>query len=259
MVDAELRQLGRRHNAEQARTAIEACIAAGFHTVSVDIMFGLPGQSRESLQETLTDVAALQPQHVSCYQLTVHEGTTFGRWRERGKLHEMGEDDQAARFAQVHDQLAVAGLVAYEVSNYAADPVHQSAHNQKYWRHTPYLGLGPSAHSFDGESRWWNVRPLDEYATRISRGETPIADREQLSAADTALETVMLRIRTKEGIDLDAFEQRFGYRLESDNANLIARLKLDGYLLQDNPKRLQPTRTGLAVADGIAAQLAIRE
>ena len=146
--DDALRFLGRRHRAEHARAAVETASAAGFPTVSVDLIFGLPGQSPEAWRRELATAAALEPGHVSCYQLTIHARTRFGVAAKRGQLSEMPEGEQAALFEITHRVLADAGYSAYEVSNFARGRDHESRHNRKYWDHTPYLGLGPSAHSF---------------------------------------------------------------------------------------------------------------
>jgi len=252
-VDSELRSLGRRHTSTQAYAAVEAALAAGFDTVSVDIMFGLPGQTRDSLQTSLDAVTALAPQHVSCYQLTIHQGTTFARWRERGKLTELDEDNQAELYAQVHQQLASAGLCAYEVSNFAREKADRSSHNLKYWGHVPYLGIGPSAHSFDGHRRWWNLRDFSRYDDTVKLGERPIDEIEQLSAEDLALEALMLGIRTADGICLTDYQQRYGVALGQLNARLIDQLVADGYL-SNKPGWITPTQTGLSIADGLAAQ-----
>ena len=158
--DEELRYLGRRHDGDQARWAVRETLAAGLTTVSLDLIYGLPGQSLESWRRTLEEAVELAPQHISCYQLTIHDRTLFGARRRQGTLVELPEDHQACFFELTHEVLDAAGYPAYEVSNFASAPEHRSGHNQKYWNHTPYLGLGPSAHSFDGRRRWWNERQL---------------------------------------------------------------------------------------------------
>jgi len=249
----ELKFLGRRHTGDAAVKAVEICLDSGIETVSLDIMFGLPGQEIDALTRTLRTVTALGPQHVSCYQLTVHEGTAFGRRRERGRLVELPDDAQADRFELVHRSLA-GGWQAYEVSNFAVDAVHRSSHNQKYWRHAPYLGLGPSAHSFDGQKRrWWNVRKLDDYVARIESGVVPIAGDETLSPEQLALEALMLGLRTCEGVSLSGFERRYGIDLMHDNRRLVDRLVADG-LMMAGADHLALTRAGLAVTDWVAAQ-----
>ena len=152
--------LGRRHSPDQARRSTELAREAGFHTVSIDLIYGLPGQSVEDWRRTLEEAVALWPDHLSCYQLTIHEGTPFGFRLARGKMTEMPEESQADLFLLTHTFLRDAGWPGYEVSSFSRSPEHRSRHNRKYWDHTPYLGLGPSAHSFSGRRRWWNERKI---------------------------------------------------------------------------------------------------
>ena len=252
--DRELRFLGRRHDASHAQTAVRECIAAGFDTVSLDLIFGLPGQSADTLRASLDTAASLGPGHISCYQLTVHEGTAFGRRRARGRLVEMPEDEQAARYTLVHDVLGHGGWRAYEVSNFAREPRHRSRHNMKYWRHLPYLGLGPSAHSFDGTRRWWNHRGIEAYRAAIDGGERPVAGSEALSKDDLALETLMFGMRSADGIDLRDFRRRFDVDLAARNRRFVDDCLASG-LLELAEGRLMPSAAGLAVADALAARL----
>ena len=252
--DRELKFLGRRHTGAQATTAVQTCLAGGFDTVSIDLMFGLPAQSEAALSASLDTLQGLAPQHVSCYQLTVHDGTPFGRWRDRGKLTELEEDAQAGHFELVYAKLADGGWDAYEVSNFSRGVQHRSAHNQKYWRHVPYLGLGPSAHSFDGQNRWWNVAGLEDYCGHVARGTRPIEASERLSPAELALEAVMLMLRTADGIALRQFEAVHGIDLVEMNRPLVERLEDEG-LLEFDTDRLALTRAGFAIADGLVARL----
>jgi len=249
--DSELRFLGRRHRAAEARRAVERARAAGFPNVSLDLIFGLPGQELRAWERTLREAASLEPDHLSCYQLTIHEGTHFGRRRERGKLAELPEEAQAALYEATHRVLGEAGLTAYEVSNFARSPAHRSRHNVKYWNHTPYLGLGPSAHSFDGGRRWWNRRDLGAWEEAIDAGTAPVEGSETLDREALALEAVLLGLRTTDGVDLERLASRCGVRLRERNGAAIARLVADG-LLVDRGDRLAPTVRGLAVADALA-------
>jgi oxygen-independent coproporphyrinogen-3 oxidase len=249
----ELRRLGRRHDREQARQAVEICLNGGFDTVSIDLMFGLPGQTPAAWRESLDLAIALAPQHLSCYQLSVHEGTTFGRWRDRGKLTEMPETEQADLFELTHRRLSSSGWLAYEVSNFAVSTQHQSRHNKKYWQHAPYLGLGPSSHSFDGRRRWWNERDLGRYRRKVANRHKPIADGEILSREELALEALLLGLRTTEGIALEVFSRKYGIDLGGSNAALIDTLAAER-LLEVRNGRLCPTLAGLAVADGLAGR-----
>lgn len=252
--DRELRFLGRRHDASRARSAVRECVAAGFDTMSLDLIFGLPGQSADTLRASLDTAAELGPDHVSCYQLTVHEGTAFGRRRARGRLVEMPEDEQGARYALIHQVLARGGWRAYEVSNFAREARHRSRHNMKYWRHLPYLGLGPSAHSFDGTHRWWNHRGMEAYRAALDRGERPVAGSERLTRENLALEALMFGMRTTEGIDLRDFRRRFGVDLAARNRRFVDDC-LESGLLERAEDRLKPSAAGLAVADALAARL----
>jgi len=248
---AALRFLGRRHGPDEARRAVALAREAGFDTVSIDLIYGLPGEDERGWRADLAAALALAPDHLSCYQLTVHEGTPFGRRKERGALAELPEEGQAELFDLAHRFLADAGYPAYEVSSFARAPEHRSRHNRKYWDHTPYLGLGPSAHSFSAGKRWWNERRLGAYEARVAAGERPIAGEEALSPADLALEALMLGLRTVEGIDLAGFRGRYGVDLAASNGAWIARLIDEGHL-HDASGRLAPTRRGLAVADALA-------
>ena len=263
--DDALRFLGRRHTADEARAAVATALAAGFETVSIDLIFGLPGQTAEDWHRELATAVALEPGHISCYQLTIHPRTRFGVSAARGQLSELPEEDQAALFELTHGLLADAGFSAYEASNFARSRGHQSRHNRKYWDHTPYLGLGPSAHSLAMEAsrdapsarRWWNERRTPAWERRVAAGERPVEGEEALGPKALATEAVMLGLRTTGGIDLDAFGARYGIELLGANDALVSRLVEEGRLvvLTDaaGGRRLAPTTPGLAVADGMAA------
>jgi coproporphyrinogen III oxidase-like Fe-S oxidoreductase len=286
-----LRFLGRRHTPEQAREAVVLALAAGFLTVSVDLIYGAgesgdaqrsrpprgghagggeprppgsraPGQPGSDSgriaaeraarwQRDLAQAVEIAPHHLSCYQLTIHEGTPFGFRAARGELSELSDAAQADLFRLTHTYLAGRGYAAYEISNFARAPEHQSRHNRKYWDHTPYLGLGPSAHSFDGRRRWWNERKLRAYQARLAAGERPVAGGEELDGRELALEEVMLSLRTAAGLDLAGFQRRHGFDLAARNRRLVADLSAGG-LLAERGGRLVPTLEGLAVADSLA-------
>ncbi len=249
-----LKFLGRRHSPEAARQSVELALAAGFDTVSIDLIFGLPDERQDlaALTRTLEEAVALGAHHVSCYQLTVHQGTPFGRGVERGVIRELPEGAQARSYERVVEVLSAAGYAPYEVSSFARAPEHRSRHNRKYWDHTPYLGLGPSAHSFDGRRRWWNERALAEWAARVGAGERPVAGGEVLADEELALEALMLGLRTADGVDLAAFRERFGVDLVGLNRALVAGLVAEGLVVVEGG-RLRPTVRGMAVADGLPA------
>jgi oxygen-independent coproporphyrinogen-3 oxidase len=261
--DDVLRFLGRRHTGHEARRAVATALAAGFDTVSIDLIFGLRGQAAEDWRLQLATAVALGPQHLSCYQLTIHERTRFGVEAKHGRLSELPEDDQATLFDLTHRFLADGGWPAYEVSNFARSAVHQSRHNRKYWDHTPYLGLGPSAHSLAASDtgsparRWWNERGTARWEQRLAAGERPIEAEEALGPQELAAEALLLGLRTTAGIDLDAMKERYGVDLLAGNETLVGRLVEEGrFVLRaevDGGRWLVPTLSGLAVADGLAA------
>jgi len=246
-----LRFLGRGHSRDEAARAIVLSCQAGFDTASVDLIYGLPGQTEERLRSDLEAALALGPDHFSCYQLTVHEKTLFGRRKREGRLEEASDAAQSVLFRLTHQVLESAGYEAYEVSNFARAPEHRSRHNQKYWAHTPYLGIGPGAHSFDGRTRAWNERSFFDWERRVRRGEIPMAGSEQLGDEELLLETLMLRLRTREGLDLDDVERRFGIDLLDLNRALIEKVLEDALLVREG-SWIRPTLDGLAVADGLA-------
>jgi putative oxygen-independent coproporphyrinogen III oxidase len=255
--DAEaLRFLGRRHTPDEARRSVGIARAAEFDIISIDLIYGLPEQSPDVWRRTLAEAVALCPDHLSCYQLTVHEGTPFGFRLARGEMAELPEASQADLFLWTHRFLAEHGYLGYEVSSFARTPEHQSRHNRKYWDHTPYLGVGPSAHSFSGRRRWWNERKIRPYQSRIGAGERPVAGSEDLTAEDLAVEALMLGFRTAEGIELARFRDRFGFDLAERNVRLIERLEREG-LLRLEGSRLLPTLEGWAVADSLARDFEI--
>jgi oxygen-independent coproporphyrinogen-3 oxidase len=250
-----LRFLGRRHSGDDARRAVELALGAGFSWVSLDLIYGSPGADGVALADVEVAIG-LAPHHVSCYQLTVHDGTPFAAARDRGRLHELSNDAQATLFLAVHDALAAGGYAAYEVSSFARAAAHRSRHNTKYWRHVPYLGLGPSAHSFDGARRWWNLRDWREWAAAVEQGAAPIGGSETLAPRDLALEAVMLGLRTIDGIPIDDYRERHGVDLLAANRERIERAVAEGLLVVED-RRLRPTTRGMAVADALASSFVV--
>lgn len=259
--DDALRVLGRRHSGRDAREAVLTALDAGFDTVSIDLIFGLRGQTEQDWRRDLAQAVSLGPQHLSCYQLTIHPRTRFGIQAGHGRLLELPEPEQAALFLLTHRFLAEAGFEAYEVSNFARAREHQSRHNRKYWNHTPYLGLGPSAHSLaaaDAGSpprRFWNERGTPRWEQRLAAGERPVEGEETLGPSQLAEEALLLGLRTTAGIDLDAL-RALGVDLVAANEALVARLVEEGRIVvlgSPHGQRLAPTLSGMAVADGLAA------
>ncbi len=243
--------LGRRHTGAQAEAAVSAAREAGFENVGIDLIYGVPGQGLAGWMRTLGRALALEPEHLSCYELTLEPKTPLGRRHARKAFRLPSEELQRAFFLRTSEFLEGAGYIHYEVSNFARDPSLASRHNQKYWDHTPYLGLGPSAHSCGGPRRWWNHPSLDEYVAALRHGRSPVAGAEFLTAEQRRLEAVYLGLRTRKGVDLEAFARRHGCDLLAERRAALGLLRARG-LVRIEDGHLRPTRAGLAVADQLA-------
>jgi len=249
--DTVLSFLGRRHNAREGRQALAAARKAGFRSVCVDLIFGVPGQSRQSWLEILSEIVSYVPDHLSCYQLTIEPGTPLEARLRRGDFEPVDDDMVTTLFFDTSSFLQQQGYEHYEVSNFARGDGHRSRHNQKYWRHAPYLGLGPSAHSFQGRSRWSNHGSLQDYCRACMTGRCPVSDRETLTSEQYCLEAFALGLRTSDGIDCDAVTELCGPAFIEGKRSVINALIKEGLLVMDG-HRLRPTVRGLAVADSLA-------
>jgi len=249
--DQVLAFLGRRHNSADAYSAVEILQGAGFDEISVDLIYGLPDQTLESWRSQIEETISLGVEHLSCYQLTFHLQTVFGRRRSEGRIRELPEDEQAEFFMLTHELLTAAGYEGYEVSNFAAAPEHRSRHNRKYWDHSPYIGLGPSAHSFVSGHRWWNHRKLRLWQKAVDAGGLPVDGEEQLTTQQLLLEAVMLGLRTADGLDLEKLNRRFDFDLLQANTAAVEKLCRSGHLTVVG-HNLVPTTRGLAIADTLA-------
>jgi putative oxygen-independent coproporphyrinogen III oxidase len=241
--DKELSFLKRRHTALQAEQALEGARSCGFMNVGIDLMYGLPGQTENRWRETLEHALTFEPAHLSCYQLTVEEGTQFGKMRDEGRLSWAGEDAEKRFFLLTSKFLRDRGFIHYEVSNFARDRDHISRHNSKYWHHAPYLGLGPAAHSFREGVRWWNFKSVSSYCERLAKGKRPVEGSEKLTEEQLRLERLLLGFRTARGVSLcDAIHAN------GSSLKLLTRLQRSRDLkIQDD--RVIPSPKGFLVAD----------
>lgn len=244
----ELRWLGRRHDARQARDAVEAVRRGGFQNVSLDLVQGLPGQSLAQRLQSLHVALSLGPEHLSCYELTVDQGTPLAAEVAAGECILPDPDEQSRAVVAVVDLLLRNGYLHYEVSNYARFSQVTSRHNAKYWDHTAYLGVGPSAHSFDGQRRWWNLSSISAYCARIERGQTVVENVEDLSEEQLRWERVALGLRTSTGFDRSVLEAT------PVIDSVLAELCAEG-LVQSNGDRVVATEQGLLVADALTRAL----
>ena len=197
--DSVLAWMHRTHDAAQAECAVKAIRKAGIRNVSVDLIFALPETLKRSWRDDLERVLALEPDHISLYGLTIEHATPIARWQERGSITPATEDEYAEDFLLADSMATAAGFVHYEVSNFAL-PGRESRHNSAYWSGAQYLGVGPSAHSFDGETRSWNIAPYAEWIEKLGSGESVTEEAERLDVANVQAERVYLGLRTTSGL-----------------------------------------------------------
>lgn len=206
--DEDLKRVNRRHSGLQAINAVKACQAHGFENISVDLIYGLPSQSLEAWNKQLDIAFNLHVQHISVYGLTYEEGTRLWKQREMGKVNVVADDEMISMYEVLLAKMKENGFEAYEISNFSL-PGYRSRHNSAYWQMNPYLGIGPSAHSFDGTSRQWNVSSNKKFINALNTGEN-FFEKEELSQNDRYNDYVMVSLRTTEGISLKYIEENFG-------------------------------------------------
>jgi putative oxygen-independent coproporphyrinogen III oxidase len=246
--EAELRFLGRRHSAGQTKVAIELIRAAGFTNMAMDLIYGLPGQTVAAWHHTLETALRFNPEHLSCYQLTLADDTHMGRKAAAGKLVPLDDEAQREFFLFTDQFLTQQGYLHYEVANFAQEGPQARGlccrHNQKYWTHVPYLGLGPAAHSFNGKRRWWNFSSVERYCASLSEGGPPVAGQEILTVEQIRLETLYLGFRTQEGVPLSIIREH------PKGEVILAELEKAG-LVRMHDGRVTATASGLVVADSL--------
>ncbi len=235
--DSVLNWMHRTHSSEDGIRAIRTARSAGIDNLSVDLIFALPESLNRSWQNDLTTALSLEPEHISLYGLTVEEGTPLGRWAARGKVTAAPEEGYAEQFLMAHELAGNAGFDHYEVSNFAKSG-RESRHNSAYWTGARYLGAGPSAHSFDGDGRRWNVAPYAEWQTRLSAGRSVVEETETLTDANRRAESVYLGLRTRRGYRASSQDLATANRwLEpgwAEIENDVVRLTAEGWLRLDS-------------------------
>ncbi|OPZ01732.1 MAG: Oxygen-independent coproporphyrinogen-III oxidase 1 [Bacteroidetes bacterium ADurb.BinA395] len=210
--DDKLKILNRRHNATQAHEAVREAQKAGFSNISIDLIYGLPFQSLDEWETDLDKAFSLSIQHLSAYGLTFEEKTLLSKQKEKKIIEPADEELMIEMYELLLEESSKKGFDAYEISNFSL-PGFYSRHNSSYWNQTPYLGVGPSAHSYNGISRQWNVAAIQKYTEGILKNSS-FYEQEILSLEDRYNEYVLLGLRTKNGINIDALEQNFGTELK---------------------------------------------
>ena len=250
--DSDLKLMNRRHNAAQAAAALEQTLKAGFENVTIDMIYGLPGMTSADWLSNLDKSFSYEIKHLSAYHLTIEHGTILGKMKEKGILSEIDEEESSAQFHLLIDKALAAGFVHYEVSNFGK-PGYFSIHNSNYWKQVSYLGLGPSAHSFNGYSRQWNVRDVRKYIKSVNSGSL-LVEREELDKKTRFNEYIMTSLRTMWGIDLDYVERTFDKEGYDYVVNISGKLINYGLMKQEN-KTLVLTNQGKMISDNIISEL----
>lgn len=240
--DKELIFLKRRHTSDSARKAIQLIRSAGFTNFGIDLINSLPGQRAKDWIKTLEEATSFEPAHISCYQLTINEATPFGKMVQTKALKPLSDEKQHSLFLSTSQLLKEKGFLHYEVSNFARGEIYRSRHNMKYWSHTPYLGLGPGAHSFHNNIRWWNLRSVEQYLRDLSKNEMSVEGRENLSGEQLKLERLFLGLRNLKGVEISDIPSG------SLNESALTRLVSEKFIEIIDGKII-PTTKGYLIAD----------
>src|SRR5256886_11023560 len=232
--DAELlKTLGRIHSPKDITQAVRFARTAGFTSINLDFMFGLPGQTMRHWRETLDRALDLHPEHLSLYSLIIEEGTPFYTWTREGSITPADEDLCADMYEYADERLQAAGYENYEISNWSLSG-HQSRHNLTYWHNLPYLGMGAGAYSFFGSRRFSNVREPLAYIRQLRAGQRPEAESESVDRAQAMSETAFLALRTAMGLHLPTFEERFSQPFTQFAGNRLQLVEEAGLLEHDH-------------------------
>lgn len=250
--DEDLRFINRRHTAKQATDAIHIIKKAGIDNISIDLIYGIPGQNIEIWKNNVDTAISLSVQHISAYTLMYEEGTRLSVMRSLGKITEVDDDVVAAMYDYLVSQLKLNGYIHYEISNFALPGFH-SRHNSSYWNLTPYLGLGVAAHSFDGTVRRYNPSNLKKYLDALGEGKL-FVEVENITQAEKYDEYVMLRLRTADGIDADELMHRFGEEYYQFFIEKAKPLVSEGTLINENGRYYIP-ENHIMISDNITCDL----
>ena len=250
--EKDLHFLNRRHDREQALRAVGLCKENGIPNISIDLIYGLPGQTLEEWQENLDDAIHLEIPHISAYHLIYEEGTALYKLMEAGKVAPIEEELSVTLFSTLINRLAEAGYLHYEISNFAR-PGYFSQHNSSYWTGKKYIGIGPSAHSYDGESRQWNISSLPHYLEGIRTG-IPNIEIEKLDINTKYNDFIITGLRTMWGIRTANIREQFGEEKQAYLERQAATYLHQGLLIYENDT-LTLSKEGIFISDGIMSDL----
>ena len=252
--DEELKAINRRHTAQKAIEAVRNAQEVGFNNISIDLIYGLPTQTMASWVDNIEQAIALNVPHISAYSLTFEEGSILTKKLQKGEIQEADEELSLNMFKTLRARLTHAGIPPYEISNFAR-PGFESKHNSSYWDGTPYLGVGPAAHSFDGENRQWNIANTRKYIENIANG-TSYFEIENLTEADHFNEFILTGLRRSKGISITEMNSRFRTDfIDSFKKSAIPYIK-DGHLIQQSDQ-LFLSEEGIFISDFIFEDLMV--
>jgi oxygen-independent coproporphyrinogen III oxidase len=249
-----LKFLNRAHDSDTAETCLLQARDIGFRNISLDLIYAIPGLTENRWEETLARALSFSPEHISSYALTIEARTVFGNWSKRGKLHPMEEEPAARQFEILMDTLENSGYEQYEISNFCK-PEFYSQHNSNYWRGAPYLGIGPSAHSYNGHSRQFNVRNNAAYVRSIDIGKVP-SETELLTSENKINEYILTTLRTVWGCDLNILKTKLNDDLLERKGEYLSMMQNEE-LISISGDILTLTRKGKLLADKIAEDLIV--
>lgn len=250
--DNELLFLKRRHTSQKAKDAVKSAKSIGFDNISIDLMYGLPNQTLDIWNKNLDEALALDIQHISSYHLIYEQGTRLYRLFKLGDINPVEEDLSVKMFSVMIDRLSSAGFEHYEISNFAKDGLY-SKHNSSYWLGKKYLGLGPAAHSFDGQNRAWNIPSISKYTEGINSGKLPL-EVEYLDENTRYNDFILTGMRTMWGVDLQKLEALFGNPRKEYCLKNVRKYINQGFVSQSDGN-LKLTRNGIFISDGIMSDL----
>ena len=250
--DGELKFLSRRHSARQAIQAVKLCRQAGFENISIDLMYGLPGQTPGMWEKSLRQACELDVWHISAYHLIYEKQTRLYALLQKGSVRPVTDEASTEMFSMLIDTLAQNGFEHYEISNFAKSKKY-SIHNTSYWKNEKYIGLGPSAHSYDGENRSWNIASLEKYITAIQSGEL-LQETEKLTFTQKYNEFILTGLRTMWGVDLNLLKEKFGQELFDYCLQNARKFIREGFLVSKDNSLIM-NRKGIFISDGIMSEL----
>ncbi|MFC2125104.1 radical SAM family heme chaperone HemW [Bacteroidota bacterium] len=249
-----LQYLHRVHNSRMAIEAYDTARNVGFNNINIDLIFAVHPDSSNILNDDLTQAINLNPEHISIYNLTIETSTVFGNWLKKGKIHKTGEEESAKQYEILINRLEADNYIHYEISNFSRQG-WESKHNINYWTGKSYLGIGPGAHSFNQQSRQFNIKNNARYIQSLREDTIPF-EMIDLSKEELTNEYILTNLRTKWGINLALFEKKFSFSLLELKRSKVEFLKENGWISND-PSILRLTNKGKLLADSIASDLFI--